>query len=201
MRGTLRACGATPCRAPTLQEPSRGYRIHSPHLGFPPLVHGRGGGAINDSLSINEGVKLVATADLYGSKCASLWKAMREAHPSKVASADTIHEGFDGYRRILDDPSIDLVHVTTSPGFRPAYTLAAVEAGKHVFTEKPACVDPAGYRICLTAHDAGVAKGTAIVAGTQYRRQVNYLGAIEQIRNGAIGDVIGATARYCAGGI
>jgi predicted dehydrogenase len=162
---------------------------------------GRGGGAINDSLSINEGVKLVATADLYGSKCASLWKAMRESHPGKVASADTIHEGFDGYRRILDDPSIDLVHVTTSPGFRPAYTLAAVEAGKHVFTEKPACVDPAGYRVCLTAHDAAVAKGTAIVAGTQYRRQVNYLGAIEQIRNGAIGDVIGATARYCAGGI
>ena len=162
---------------------------------------GRGSGAINDSLSINEGVKLVAAADLYGSKCASLWKAMREAHPGKVASADTIHEGFDGYRRILDDPSIDLVHVTTSPGFRPAYTLAAVEAGKHVFTEKPACVDPAGYRVCLTAHDAAVAKGTAIVAGTQYRRQVNYLGAIEQIRNGAIGDVIGATARYCAGGI
>jgi len=162
---------------------------------------GRGGGAINDSLSINEGVKLVATADLYGSKCISLWKAMREAHPGKVASADTIHEGFDGYRRILDDPSIDIVHVTTSPGFRPAYTLAAVEAGKHVFTEKPACVDPAGYRVCLMAHDAAVAKGTAIVAGTQYRRQVNYLGAIEQIRNGAIGDVIGATARYCAGGI
>ncbi|MEI6239841.1 MAG: Gfo/Idh/MocA family oxidoreductase [Planctomycetia bacterium] len=162
---------------------------------------GRGSGAINDSLSINEGVKLVATADLYGSKCASLWKAMREAHPGKVASADTIHEGFDGYRRILDDPSIDLVHVTTSPGFRPSYTLATVEAGKHVFTEKPACVDPAGYRVCLTAHDAAVAKGTAIVAGTQYRRQVNYLGAIEQIRNGAIGDVIGATARYCAGGI
>jgi len=135
---------------------------------------GRGGGAINDSLSINEGVKLVATADLYGSKCASLWKAMRESHPGKVASADTIHEGFDGYRRILDDPSIDLVHITTSPGFRPAYTLAAVEAGKHVFTEKPACVDPAGYRVCLTAHDAAVAKCTAIVAGTQYRRQVNY---------------------------
>jgi len=162
---------------------------------------GRGSGAINDSLSINEGVKLVATADLYGSKCASLWKAMREAHPGKVASADTIHEGFDGYRRILDDPSIDLVHVTTSPGFRPSYTLAAVEAGKYVFTEKPACVDPAGYRTCLKAHDAAIAKGTAIVAGTQYRRQVNYLGAIEQIRNGAIGDVIGATARYCAGGI
>ena len=51
---------------------------------------GRGSGAINDSLSINEGVRLVATADLYAPKCASLWKAMREAHPNKVAASDTI---------------------------------------------------------------------------------------------------------------
>ena len=42
---------------------------------------GRGSGAINDSLTINEGVKLVAAADLYASKCASMRKAMQEAHP------------------------------------------------------------------------------------------------------------------------
>lgn len=162
---------------------------------------GRGSGAINDSLSINEGVRLVATADLYAPKCASLWKAMREAHPNKVAATDTITAGLDGYRRILDDPNVDLVLMTTSPGFRPGYLREAVEAGKHVFTEKPACVDPAGYRVCLEAHDAAVARGTAIVAGTQYRRQTNYVAAVEQIRQGAIGDVIGAAARYCAGGI
>ena len=46
-----------------------------------------------------------------------------------------------------------------------------------------------------------MARGTAIVAGTQYRRQTNYVAAVEQIRQGAIGDVIGAAARYCAGGI
>jgi predicted dehydrogenase len=162
---------------------------------------GRGSGAINDSLSINEGVRLVATADLYAPKCASLWKAMREAHPNKVAATDTITAGLDGYRRILDDPDVDLVLMTTSPGFRPGFLREAVEAGKHVFTEKPACVDPAGYRVCLEAHDAAVARGTAIVAGTQYRRQTNYVAAVEQIRQGAIGDVIGAAARYCAGGI
>jgi predicted dehydrogenase len=162
---------------------------------------GRGTGAINDSLSINSGVKLVVAADLFPDKCAALWKRMREAHPDKVAATDTSHDGLDGYRRILDDKTIDVVHITTSPGFRPLYVREAVEAGKHVFTEKPACVDPAGYRICLEAHDAAVAKGTAIVAGTQYRRQVNYVGAIDQIRAGAIGDVVGATARYCGGGI
>ena len=162
---------------------------------------GRGSGAINDSLSINEGVRLVATADLYAPKCAALWKAMREAHPHKVAATETIAAGLDGFRRVLDDPTIDVVLLTTSPGFRPGYLRDAVAAGKHVFTEKPACVDPAGYRICLEAHDAALARGTAIVAGTQYRRQANYIAAVEQIRQGAIGDVIGATSRYCTGGI
>jgi predicted dehydrogenase len=76
-----------------------------------------------------------------------------------------------------------------------------VEAGKHVFTEKPVCVDPAGYRSCLATHERAVAQRTAIVTGTQYRRQVNYVGAIEQIRSGAIGEVIGGTGYYCSSGI
>jgi myo-inositol 2-dehydrogenase/D-chiro-inositol 1-dehydrogenase len=162
---------------------------------------GRGSGAINDSLSINSGVTLVAVADLYGRNCERLWKAMREAHPDKVAATNTSHEGLDGYKRILDDPTIDVVHVTSTPGFHPLHTQAAIAAGKHVFVEKPACVDPAGYHLCLAAHDEAVAKGLAIVCGTQYRRQVNYAGAVEQIRQGAIGDIVAAQARYCGGGI
>ena len=162
---------------------------------------GRGTGAINDSLSINSGVKLVAVADLYGHNCERAWKMMREAHPDKVAATDTSHDGLDGYKRILDDPNVDVVHVTSTPGFHPLHARAAIAAGKHVFVEKPACVDPAGYRTCLEAHDEAVLKGLAIVAGTQYRRQVNYAGAVDKIREGAIGDVIGAQARYCSPGI
>ena len=163
---------------------------------------GRGSGAINDSLTINDQVKLVAAADLYQSKCASLRKMLAEVHADKVALDDErMYAGLDGYKRILESRDVDLVLITTSPGFRPTYIREAVEAGKHVFAEKPACVDPAGYRVCLAAHDAALAQGTAIVGGTQYRRQVNYVGAVEQIRQGGIGGVIGATARYCGTGI
>ena len=163
---------------------------------------GRGSGAINDSLSINDNVKLVAAADLYPEKCGSLRRALEAAHPTKVALDDKkIYGGLDGYKLVLDDPNVDVVLLTTSPGFRPRYIRDAIDAGKHVFAEKPSCVDPAGYRICLEAHDRAVAKGLGIVTGTQYRRQTNYIGAVEQIRQGAIGDVIGATARYCSTGI
>ena len=163
---------------------------------------GRGSGAIDDSLTINENIKFVATADLDQAKCENLRRAMSKRHPEKVDIADDkMYSGLDAYKRILDDPKVDLVILTTSPGFRPYHITDAVAAGKHVFAEKPTCVDPAGYRMCLKADAQAQANKTAIVTGTQYRRQVNYIGAIEQIRAGAIGDVVSATTRYCTNGI
>lgn len=163
---------------------------------------GRGTGAVNDSLTINDGVKLVAVADLYESKCVGLVKAMSNGHAEKVAVSEaSMYSGLDAFQRVLDDPQVDVVILATSPGFRPVTVQAAVNAGKHVFAEKPSCVDVAGYRTCLAAHDAAMKQNTAIVTGTQYRRQVNYIGAVEQIRAGTIGDIVSATTRYCSAGI
>ncbi|MGB7325752.1 MAG: Gfo/Idh/MocA family oxidoreductase [Rubripirellula sp.] len=163
---------------------------------------GRGSGAINDSLSINSGVKLVAMADLNESKLAGLRGSLANRHEGKVdISDDKLHGGIDGYKRVLDDDEVDVVLFATPPGFRPQYVRDAVDAGKHVFAEKPTCVDPAGYKVCLAAHDKAVANGTSIVTGTQYRRQTNYVEAIKLIREGAIGDIISASARYCSNGI
>jgi len=163
---------------------------------------GRGGGALNDSLTINENVKVIAIADLHQEKAERLRDRMQGPHKEKVAVDDTrIHAGLDAYKKILSDPEVDVVILATSPGFRPYHITEAVAAGKHVFAEKPSCVDPAGYRVCLAAHDEAVKNGTAIVTGTQYRRQVNYIGAVEQIRDGAIGDIVSATSRYCSSGI
>ncbi len=163
---------------------------------------GRGMGAIDDSLSINENIKVVAAADLDPKKIEYLRRDAGRKHPDKLDLAeDRVHIGLDAYKRILDDPNVDLVFLTTSPGFRPYHITEAVAAGKHVFAEKPTCVDPAGYRVCLAAHEQAVAQGTAIVTGTQYRRQTNFIGAVEQIRAGAIGDIISAVSRYCSTGI
>ncbi|RMF42335.1 MAG: gfo/Idh/MocA family oxidoreductase, partial [Planctomycetota bacterium] len=144
----------------------------------------------------------VAVADLYMNRCNSLRAAMSKRHPDKVDLPDErMYAGLDAYKKILDDPSIDVVLLTTSPGFRPYHVREAVQAGKHVFAEKPSCVDPAGYRICLEADAMARQAGTAIVTGTQYRRQVNFIGAVDQIRAGAIGDIVSGMTRYCSNGI
>lgn len=162
---------------------------------------GRGSGALNDTLSINDNIQVVATADIDENKQSVLGRLQKD-HGDKVAvRADKNHVGIDAYKRILDDPNVDLVLMTTPPGFRPQYVMEAVDAGKHVFAEKPTCIDPAGYRTCLAAHEKAIANRTAIVTGTQYRRQTNYVEAIRRIHEGAIGKLINMTARYCSSGI
>jgi len=163
---------------------------------------GRGTGAINDSLTINENVRFVAMADVDRGTCERTESAMARKHGEKVDVApEKIYVGIDAYQQIVSDPDIDLVLIASPPGFHPLHTREAVKAGKHVFCEKPSCVDAAGYHECLRAHDEAVANGTAIVTGTQYRRQANYIGAVQQIREGLIGDVINAVSRYCSTGI
>lgn len=163
---------------------------------------GRGTGAINDSLTINDNVSLVAVADLEGEKIGKICESLSKRHGDKVAvDSSKMHGGIDAYKRVLDDPEVDIVLFATPPGFRPRTVLDAVDAGKHVFAEKPTCVDPAGYQLCVTADEKAKANGTSIVTGTQYRRQENYVEAIKRIHDGAIGDIISATARYCSNGI
>ena len=163
---------------------------------------GRGSGAINNTLTINENIKVNAITDLVPEKITNLTKAISKKYEGKVDVAENkMYSGIDGYRRILDDPEIDLVLFATPPGFRPQYIAEAVDAGKHIFAEKPTCVDPAGYRICLSAHEQAKKNGTAIVTGTQYRRQENYVEAIRRIHAGEIGDVISAKMRYCSNSI
>lgn len=165
-------------------------------------VGGRGTGALNDSLSINDNIRVVAMADLQQENCERARTILSKRHGDKIdVKDDRIHIGLDAYKKVLSDPDVDLVILSTSPGFRPYHIAEAVAAGKHVFAEKPSCVDPAGYRVCVKAHDEAVKQGTSIVTGTQYRRQVNYVEAIKRIHDGEIGDIVSATTRYCSGGI
>ena len=163
---------------------------------------GRGSGAANDTLTANANVRIVAMADIDLAKAKGIRDALKEAHGDRVAVPDErVFGGIDGYQKVLDLKDVDLVILATAPGFRPVHITAAVAAKKHVFAEKPVCVDTAGYHACCAAHDQAVKQGTAIVTGTQYRRQPSFIEGIERIREGMIGEVVGMTARYCSNGI
>ncbi len=164
---------------------------------------GRGKGACRDSLVSSAGVELTAIGDLTMDISRNAREVLKgtEVGEQVTVADDALFGGLDAYRDVIHHPKVDVVLLTTSPGFRPIHLAEAVRAGKHVFMEKPVCVDPAGYRSCLESARIADEKGLVVVAGTMFRRQKSYIDAITQIEQGAIGRRLSGTARYCSQGI
>jgi predicted dehydrogenase len=75
---------------------------------------------------------------------------------------------------------------------------SSVEAGKHVFMEKPGAVDPVGIRSLLKSTELAKKKGVAIAAGFQQRWMPQYIELIKRVNDGQIGEV-GSAQAYWAG--
>ena len=105
---------------------------------------GRGTGAAGQCLQSSENVELVAMGDMFPHRlksCQMQLKGKKGYHVDKEHS----FIGFDAYKKVIAS-EIDMVILATPPGFRPMMFAAAIEAGKHVFFEKPVGVDPTGIR-------------------------------------------------------
>ncbi len=166
---------------------------------------GRGSGAIVQNLNANDSARLVAVADAFqdkidgtGPRAAGLPKI--QAQLEKEGKADRIdvpksrqYAGFDAYKGVIDE--CDLVVIATPPGFRPIHFDYAVQQGKHVFMEKPVCVDAKGFNQIIESAKAADQKNLKVVVGLQRHYQDVYLEAFKKVHEeGLIGDIIGAQA-------
>jgi predicted dehydrogenase len=109
--------------------------------------------------------------------------------------------GVEAYKQLLAIDEINYVILATPPHFRPVQLKAAVEAGKHVFFEKPAAVDPPGARMVMEAGQIAKQKGLGIAAGTQRRHMKSYQETIRRIQEGAIGEIVYARCYWNGGEI
>lgn len=177
-------------------------------LGLPPILRGapkgkklragligagaRGTGAAINFISSGPDLEIVAVADIFQDKI----DACRERFASfdLPIPAENCFAGFDGYKKLMALPDIDVVLLATPPQFRPEHFLEAVSTNKHVFMEKPVAVDPVGIRSIITSAKKAQAIGLNVVTGTQRRHQEDYIETYKQIKNGAIGTITSAKA-------
>src|SRR5204863_5282066 len=106
--------------------------------------------------------------------------------------------GFDAYKEVL--ARCDVVLLTTPPHFRPLHLKAAVEAGKHVFAEKPVAVDGPGVRSVLATCAEAKKKNLSVVSGLCLRYDAGFQEAVKRIHGGMIGDVVTLFANDYRGG-
>ncbi|MGB2796716.1 MAG: Gfo/Idh/MocA family oxidoreductase [Phycisphaerae bacterium] len=150
----------------------------------------RGSGAIRDCLGSSPGVVVTAVADLFKDRAEACRNDLKGLGEQFAIKDDAVYSGFDGYEKLCRRDDVDMVLICTPPGFRPMQLKCAIDAGKHVFMEKPVGVDPVGIRSVLASAEEATKKGLGIVAGTQRRHQAPYLETIKRIHDGAIGDVV-----------
>ncbi len=145
---------------------------------------------VESCLKSAPGVELVAMADLFQDKVDKTLERLNKSVPAQVkVTPKDVALGFDAYKKILARDDVDLVMLLTPPGFRPEMAAAAIEAGKHLFMEKPGAVDPVGIRSLLDTSAKADAKKRSIVVGTQQRYAPQYLELIQRLRDGQIGDL------------
>ena len=146
-----------------------------------------------------KGIRVVALADLFQDR---LERCRKQLTKLGVEIPDQrCFVGFDAYEKLVGAPEVNYVILATPPHFRPAQLKAAVEAGKHVFMEKPAAVDVPGVRMVIEAGRLAAQKGLGIAAGTQRRHMPSYQETIRRIRDGAIGDIVCAKCYWNGGQI
>ena len=155
----------------------------------------RGTGAAENCVTSAENVELYAMADMFQDQIDSSLAMLAEKNVTDKVDvpAERQFTGFDAHKKLLAS-DIDLVILATPPAFRPEHLRASVEAGKHVFVEKPGAVDPVGVRSLIESGEMAKARGLSIVVGTQQRRMPQYIEIMKRIHNGEVGEIVGGQA-------
>ncbi|HYG73450.1 MAG TPA: Gfo/Idh/MocA family oxidoreductase [Planctomycetota bacterium] len=150
---------------------------------------GRGRGAAVDCVKAGGNVKIVAVADAFEANAKGTAAAItKECKDKADIPPERIFVGLDAYKKAIDC-GVDMVILATPPGFRPQHYEAAIEAGKHVFMEKPVCVCPGGFRKVMAANKKAQEKNLKVGVGLQRHHQSGYLGTMQAIQDGKFGEI------------
>jgi len=161
---------------------------------------GRGSGAARDCLNADAGAVIWAIGDLFEDRLNGTASYLEKDAASQYKVGNRKFTGFDAYKKVIAS-DVDVVILTTPPGFRPTMLRHAVEQGKHVFMEKPVAVDAPGIRSVIESGEMAKKKNLTIVSGTQRRHDVAYIDCINRLRDGQFGDVVAMNCYWNQGGL
>ncbi len=161
---------------------------------------GRGRGAAVQALTADQNTRLVALADAFADYVEQSVDILKKTEVADRVTVDAEHRfsGFDAYKKLLAS-EVDVVLLATPPHFRPAHLQACVDAGKHVFAEKPVAVDAPGIRAVLAACEQAKQKNLSVVSGLMNRYNRAVQETMKRVHDGAIGAVVAIQTTWNGG--
>ena len=159
---------------------------------------GRGAGAAAEAMQADPGVRLVAMGDVFASRVETRRKALQTRLPDQMlVDDDHCFSGLDAYKKVIE--ASDVVLIANAAKFQPTQMTAAIEAGKHVFVEKPHAIDPAGIHLAARACELARQKKLGVLSGLQSRFNVRIRETMRRIHDGQIGDIVAIQENYLRG--
>ena len=111
----------------------------------------------------------------------------RDATKAKdYAQRHNVPKWYDDAAKLINDPDINAIYVATPPGSHEEYSIAALNAGKPVYVEKPMATDTAA---CMRMQQAATTTNIKLSIAHYRRALPMFLRIKELINSGSIGDI------------
>lgn len=156
---------------------------------------GRGTGAAQQALSADENVVLWALGDAFPEAIKGSLQGLQSFGAKVDVPVERQFSGLDAYQKVIES-GVDVVLLAAPPGFRPQHLRAAIEAGKHVFAEKPMAVDVAGVKSVMESAKLAKQKGVAIQHGYCWRFAPGVRELYAKVTSGELGKVYSVYGTY-----
>lgn len=140
-------------------------------------VGGMGSGHLGGFLG-NPQVRVLAVCDVYEAHRERAKKAVNDRYGNSDCKA------YDDFRELLDRKDVDAVVIATPDHWHTLISIAACEAGKDVYCEKPLTLTIGEGRALVNAVRR---YGRVFQVGSQQRSEGNFRFACELVRSGKIG--------------
>ena len=164
---------------------------------------GNRGTYVATSFADNTSARVVALADLFQDQL-----GRGKLHFDRVAAKKgyagidpkLMFRGPKAYQELANSAEIDMVQISTPDIFHPQHLETVVNAGKHVYCEKPVAVDVAGCKRVVHIGEK-VQNRFSLDIGFQVRHAPPYAELVRRLHAGALGKLACGAAYYHSTGV
>jgi len=114
--------------------------------------------------------------------------ASTRANAERVAARHAVPDVHGDWRGLIDNPAVDIVSICTPPALHAEIAIAALQAGKHVISEKPTALNVAQAEAMLAAAQA--APGQLAIIDHELRFHPQRLHLRQLIKEGYVGTLL-----------
>ena len=130
---------------------------------------------------------LIPNAEVVAVAASSVEKAQAFADEHSIATVS------ESYAALVESPQIDAIYIALPPNSHERWSIAALEAGKHVLCEKPFAMNAAEARRMVTAANASE---RLLIEAFHYRFHPYFHRVLEMLADDVIGDIRHIEAQF-----